>query len=341
MHTIAQTPMASDFNAYTTSMDIIEGMNLRGKVAIVTGGYSGLGLEVVKSLAKIGAHVIVPTRDLLRAQEALTPIEGSIEIEMMDLLDPDSIDAFCQKFLDTHRPLNLLIHCAGIMACPQTYDARGYEIQFATNHLGHFQLAYRLWSALQDAKGARVVSVSSWGHHFSPVVFEDIHFKNRPYDRWLAYGQSKTANILFAVALDEKGKDDNIRAFSVHPGGILATNLGKYIDIEELRRAGGILDENDQPIHDPSQDLKNIEEGAATILWSALSPELKDKGGVYCVNCNIASVERESDDFHLVQRKERQNGVCPYAIDKESAHKLWDISLVYLGIESNKVCENC
>ncbi len=179
--------------------------------------------------------VIVPTRDPVKATAALVGID--VKAEPMDLLDPDSIDAFARRFLATGRALHLLVNSAGIMAVPTwTVDARGFEVQFSTNHLGHFQLAARLWPALGKAKGARVVSVSSWSHHFSPVIFDDPNFEHREYDPWKGYGQSKTANILFAVELDRRGEKDGVGAFSLHPGSIVATGLGKYLSADQLRR---------------------------------------------------------------------------------------------------------
>lgn len=188
-----QAPIGSGFGAATTAADVIAGIDLGGKAAIVTGGYSGLGRETVRALKAAGARVIVPARDVGRSAAALAGLDA--EIEPMDLLDPASIDAFTAKFLSSAQPLHILINSAGIMACPLSRDARGYEAQFATNHLGHFQLALRLWPALVRAEGARVVSVSSWGHHFSPVIFDDPNSERREYDPWSAYGQSKTANM--------------------------------------------------------------------------------------------------------------------------------------------------
>ena len=196
--TASQKPIGSGFDAASTASDVINGTDLSNRVAIVTGGYSGVGLETTRALFSAGAEVIVPARDRAKAVSALERLDD-VEIEGMDLLDPTSIDAFAERFLASGRPLHILVNNAGIMACPLARDARGYESQFATNHLGHFQLVARLWPALRQANGARVVSVSSWGRRHSPVVFEDPNFTRRDYDRWSAYGQSKTANILFAL----------------------------------------------------------------------------------------------------------------------------------------------
>lgn len=325
-----QIPMGSGFGATSTTTDVIAGIDLHGKNAIVTGGYSGLGLETVRALAMAGATVVVPTRDFKRAASVLKDVKN-VEIEQMDLLDPKSIDAFADKFLATGRPLHIQVNSAGIMACPLIRDDRGYEAQFATNHLGHFQLTAKLWPALCKANGARVVSVSSLGHRYSPVVFEDPNFEKRDYDRYAAYGQSKTANILFAVELDKRGKQCNVRAFSLHPGSIVGTGLEKYLTQEELI-AGGVLDKNGEPIRDPAKQLKTIPQGAATAVWCATNPRLNGMGGVYCENCDIAPLMKEIIVNTSMGDSTRLTGVMPYAIDPESSEKLWDLSEKLIGL---------
>ncbi|PZM13707.1 oxidoreductase [Rhizobium tubonense] len=319
-----QQPLGSGFNAASTAEDVIDGIDLTGKFAIVTGGYSGLGRETARVLRSAGATVIVPARDRERAARALQGID--VEVETMDLLDPASIDAFAERFLATGRPLHMLVNSAGIMACPLARDARGYESQFATNHLGHFQLVSRLWPALLKANGARVVSVSSWGHHYSPVIFDDPNFERRDYDRWAGYGQSKTANILFALALDHRGKSEGVRAFSVHPGSIVGTGLEKHLSTEELRKAG-VIDENGKPILDPSRNLKTIPQGAATSVWCATSPQLDGIGGVYCENVDIASLEPlDQKTGWKIGDATRRSGVMSYAVDPDAAERLWRLS---------------
>jgi NAD(P)-dependent dehydrogenase (short-subunit alcohol dehydrogenase family) len=243
----------------------------------------------------------------------------------MDLMDPASIDAFAEKFLAKDEPLHLLINNAGIMWAPLTRDARGNESHFSTNHLGHFQLTNRLWSALQKAGGARIVNVSSRGHHFSPVVFEDPNFEQREYDHLKAYGQSKTANILFAVSLDEKGRSDGIRAFSLHPGGILDTELGRNISMDEPL-IQNYLDADGKPILDPVNGLKTIEQGAATQIWLATSPQLDGLGGLFAEDCEIAEITVIGDGASDVDEVVRRKGVMPYAIDRENADRLWSLS---------------
>ena len=189
---ILQRPIGSGFSAASTAEDVIRGIDLREKTAIVTGGYTGIGLETVKALAAAGATVIVPARSIKKAKKNLAGIAG-VQVEVMDLMDQLSIDAFAEKFLAANKVLHLLINNAGIMWAPLQRDTRGYESQLSTNYMGHFQLTARLWSALVKAGGARVINVSSWGHHFSPFVFEDPNFENREFESFSAYGQSKTA----------------------------------------------------------------------------------------------------------------------------------------------------
>lgn len=320
----AQAPIGSGFGRASTTADIIRGIDLVGKVAIVTGGYSGLGLETARTLAMAGARIIVPARDVERARKAVAEV-GGMEVQAMDLTDPGSIDNFARDFVETGLPLHLLINNAGIMALPELKrDAQGNELQFATNHLGHFRLTLRLWPALKRAGGARVVSVSSAGHRFSPVVFDDINFERRPYEPFKAYGQSKTANILFAIALDRRGKDEAIRAFALHPGGIAATNLGAHVGVEMLKKTG-FVDENDRPVIDLSRDLKSVPQGAATHIWCAVSPQLDGKGGVFCADSDITPVLPKSGSVDLASddRLNRLTGVEAYAIDPDAAEELW------------------
>ncbi len=331
-----QKPIGSSFGPASTAGDVIKGIDLSNRIAIVTGGYSGIGLETTRALRSAGARVIVPARDHDKAATALEGLDG-VEIEAMDLLNPASIDAFAERFVASSQPLHILVNSAGIMASPLVRDSRGYESQFATNHLGHFQLAARLWPALRQADGARVVSVSSWGHRHSPVVFEDPNFKRRDYDRWLAYGQSKTANILFALALDQRGKAEGVRALSLHPGSIVGTGLEKHLSREELRKAG-VIDENGRPILDPAKNLKTVEQGAATSVWCATSLQLNGMGGVYCESCDIAplvpkeletssSIDAPSRFSHAIRQVGSMAlGVMPYAVDPEAAERLWSLS---------------
>jgi len=321
--TTPQTPLGSGFGAASTTLDVIRGIDLTGRLAIVTGGYAGLGLETARTLASAGARVIVPARDPGRARAAIAAIGGGIEVGAMDLTDPVSIDAFARAIVRSGLALDILVNSAGIMASPvPERDGRGNELQFSTNHLGHFQLALRLWPALARAGGARVVSVSSLGHRLSDVDRDDVNFERRAYNGWTAYGQSKTANVLFAVELDRRGRGHGIRAFSLHPGGIV-TGLSRHIPVEQLKQAGH-LDADGEPVIDPGRDMKSVPQGAATQVWCATSPRLAGAGGVFCIDSDIAVVEETGAPHDAGGPRNR--GVAPYAIDPEAARRLWDLS---------------
>lgn len=319
----AQSPLPSGFGFESTAEQVLGSRSLAGQVAIVTGGYAGIGLETTRVLAKAGATVVVPVRTPDKAKKALEGIPR-VELVPMDLADPPSIDAFAAAFLASRRPLHLLIDNAGIMAAPLSRDARGYESQFATNHLGHFQLTVRLWPAL--AAGSRIVSLSSRGHHRSPVDFDDTMFERRPYDKWTAYGQAKTANVLFAVGLEERGAKRGIHAFAVHPGGIV-TDLMRHLSKDE-QAAFGVVDgkaaapEVQSPVMSAPMRFKTIEQGAATQVWAATNEKLEGKGGVYCEDCDIAEIAEQAG----------ARGVRPYAIDPALATKLWERSEAWTGV---------
>ena len=307
--TTKQTPIHSGFGAQTTAREALGERRLDGTTAIVTGGYAGIGLETTRVLAGAGAQVIVPARDIAKATAALAGI-ANVTLDELDLAVPSTIDAFAARFGD--RPLHLLVNNAGIMATPLSRDARGLESQLAVNHVGHFRLFARLLPALKAAKGARVVALSSRGHVRSAFDFEDPNFERRPYDKMVAYGQSKTANILFAVEADRRHQSDGIRAFSLHPGAILDTDLARNYDPEELK----VVVERARRIG----SFKTVEQGAATTIWCATSTQLAGLGGVYCENCDIAPVKTEGDD-----------GVRPYAVDPEIAERLWSWSERWLS----------
>jgi NAD(P)-dependent dehydrogenase (short-subunit alcohol dehydrogenase family) len=323
-----QTPIHSGFGPATTARQVIEGIDLSGKVAVVTGGYAGIGLETTRILADAGATVIVPARTPDKARHALSGI-ARVKQSRLDLLDPASIDALANEFLSSGRPLHMLINNAGIMAVPLTRDSRGNESQFSANHLGHFQLTARLWPALRKARGARVISLSSRGHQRAGVDFDDPNFQHRPYDKWEAYGQSKTANVLFAVELDRRGQGSDIRAFAVHPGGII-TDLLRHMTDEDLRANG--LSREDKPGSVPAGrsvaeggNLKTIEQGAATSVWCATGPQLDGMGGVYCEDVDIAEIVRSDS--------ESKRGVRSYAIDPAGAKRLWSLSERLTGVK--------
>ena len=322
--TTPQKPIDSGFDARSTAADVIAGITLEGKTAIVTGGYSGIGVETVRALRDAGARVIVPVHDNAKAATTLHGLE--VEIGRMDLLDPSSIDAFAQHFLSAGRPLAILINSAGIMASPLFRDSRGYEGQFATNHLGHFQLAARLWPALKQANGARVVALSSLGHRYSGTDFDDPNFQRRDYDRWVAYGQSKTANSLFAVALDTLGIPHDVRAFAVHPGRIM-TALARYLTADDLPPAAANTSSGAAAV---GAGMKTPEQGAATTVWAATNPHLEGMGGVYCENCDIARLS--SDEPTAPGDTSQSSGVRPWAIDPSAAQRLWHLSEQLTGV---------
>ncbi len=329
---VLQQPIGSGFSATSTTDEIINGIDLKGKTAIVTGGYAGIGLETVKTFVKAGATVIVPARDLSKARKNLDGIP-QVEIEALDLMNPDSIDSFAEKFLASKRSLHLLINNAGIMWVPLRRDSRGNESQLSTNHLGHFQLTARLWPALKSAKGARVVNVSSYGHQIAPFNFEDPNFKNREYETLLGYGQSKTANNLFSVELDVRGRQHGIRSFSVHPGSVGETDLGREAPMELFIQMGS-HDKDGNIFPEVARKLKNLSQGAATTVWCATSPILNELGGVYCNDAEIAELDLGQIEHNFAEPASL-HGVQPYSLDKESAKRLWTLSEQLTGVVFN------
>lgn len=317
--TTAQAPINSPFGMRSTAAEVIAGIDLSGKVALVTGGYSGLGLETVRALAGAGAKVFVAARRPGVAAKDLEGVSGDLTILKLDLSDPASIDAFVVDLATHTTKLDILINNAAIMACPLARDARGYESQFATNHLGHFQMTAQIWPLLRAAgAGARVVSLSSIGHARGGVDLADPHFETRDYDKWTAYGQAKSANALFALHLDTLGAPHGIRAFSVHPGGIV-TPLQRHLSMDE-QIAMGWFDKDGKA----SDIFKSVEAGAATSIWCAVSPLLDGQGGVYCEDCNIAVLWEEGMN--------RYSGARPHITSREDAAALWAASEAMTGL---------
>jgi len=314
--TTSQHRINSGFGATTTATEVLAGIDLTGRLAVVTGGYSGLGLETTKALAGAGAHVVVPARRPEVAKEALDGIDG-VEADELDLADLDSVAAFAERFLASGRDIHITIDSAAVMACPETRVGPGWEAQFATNHLGHFALVNRLWPAIARGRG-RVVSVSSRGHHFSGIRWDDPQFETG-YDKWQAYGQAKTANALFALHLDTLAAPSGVRAFTLHPGGIL-TPLQRHLPKEEQVKMGWI-DESGAPLNPAG--FKTPEAGAATQVWAATSPQLAGMGGVYCEDCDIAEPAVEGGE---------RVGVRDYAADPEQAARLWTLSVELTGV---------
>jgi NAD(P)-dependent dehydrogenase (short-subunit alcohol dehydrogenase family) len=312
-----QKPIDTGLGARPEADEILDGIDLSGKTVLVTGGYSGIGLETVRALVKAGAHVHVPARRKAQARDMLDGIIAPEQIGDMDLGDLPSVEKFAADFLSQHDKLDILIGNAAVMACPMAHTAQGFESQIGINHFGHFTLIKGLMPALKNAgqaDGARVVLLSSIGHRIAGIDFDDMHFKNRPYDKWQSYGQSKTAKALQAVELDARGAGDNIRSFSVHPGGIF-TPLQRHLQNEEMV-ALGWTNEDGSPSEMAAAGFKSPTQGAGTTLFAATSPKLNGMGGLYLNDCNIAeAVPADSNDM---------NGVRPWAADQELAAKLWD-----------------
>lgn len=311
MTTGQQRPLGSPFSADSTAEDVLAGLDLTGTTAVVTGGSSGLGLATARALAAAGARVIVPARREGAARDALAGL-GSCEVVPMDLTDLASVRSAAARIGEAVEHVDLLMAVAGVMATPERRIGPGWEGQFAANHLGHFTLACELYPLLA-AGGARVVVNSSAGHTLTGIRWRDPHFR-AGYDKWLAYGQSKTANSLFAVGLDALGRDDGVRAFALHPGKII-TGLQREMSVREQIERGWI-DERGEVVGD---GFKTPSQGAATGLWAATSPMLKGLGGLYLEDCDVARVsgpEEPMDD----------GGVREYAIDPGAAERLWEVS---------------
>ena len=311
-----QSPIGSGFHAKSTAQEVVEGIDLSGKNAIVTGGYSGIGLETVRALANAGARVTVPARRPDAAADALADISGEVEIASMDLEDLASVRRFTDHYDSTGRALDIVINNAGIMACPEARVGPGWERQFGVNHLGHMAMSVALAPAMQRAKAARLVALSSTAHIRADVQWDDPNFETTPYDKWVAYGQSKSACALFALGVDRRGRDVGVRAFSVHPGGIF-TPLQRHLPDEEMVALG--WKNPDGTVPEAIQAMfKTPEQGASTSVWAATSPRLNGMGGVYCEDCDIAQLATEDS-----QRWEHaREWIC----DDEKAERLWEMS---------------
>ena len=313
-----QIPVNSPFHRKSTGQEVLAELNLSGKTAIVTGGYSGIGLETSKALASKGVKVIIPVRSTQKASENLAGIEGDIQTVHMDLGDLKSVNDFAVQMLAKLNKLDFLINNAGIMACPESRVGPGWEAQFGVNHMGHFALTTSLMPLLRKTPGTRVVSLTSTGHKISDIRWDDIQFTSGDYHKWQAYGQSKTANALFANALSRRLKEAGGLAFSVHPGGIF-TPLQRHLPKEEMVALGWI-DSEGNPTALAKEGFKTPEQGCSTTLWAATSALLEAKAGVYCEDCNIASPSDSQSPMA------RYFGVDPHACDDESAEQLWEIS---------------
>ncbi|MCG5471240.1 SDR family NAD(P)-dependent oxidoreductase [Micromonospora sp. LAH09] len=307
------------YSARSTAAEVIADIDLTGRRVVVTGGASGIGRETARALAGAGAEVTLAVRDTTAGERAATDIAvggapGKVRVDHLDLADRASVDAFVTAWTG---PLHILVNNAGIMALPElARTAQGWEAQFAVNHLGHAALTLGLHDALAAARNARIVVVSSSAHQQSPVVFDDIHFTARPYEAWSAYGQSKTASILFTVALASRWAADGITANALHPGAIM-TNLQRHLDDTQLRWVGAVDEQGNRLAVPPG--WKTPQQGAATSVLLAARPEVQGVTGRYFEDANEAVV--------LAEPVDGRSGVLPYALDDRSANLLWDETL--------------
>jgi NAD(P)-dependent dehydrogenase (short-subunit alcohol dehydrogenase family) len=300
----------------TTAAEIVNELDLHGHRVIVTGASSGIGVETARALASAGAEVTLAVRNVEAGTNVADRIGAdlpqdsrAVQVARLDLADPASVASFVRSWTG---PLHILVNNAGVMALPQlTCTPTGYEMQFATNHLGHFALATGLHRWLAAAKGARVVSVASIGHLFSPVVFDDLHYRFRPYDQWTSYGQSKSANVLFAVGAAQRWADDGIAVNALMPGNIASTALARHMGADDLANFGKTTALGLPPV-------KTIEEGAATSVLLAASPDVEGVTGHYYEDCAEATL--------VTERGTHTGGVAPYALDPNNADRLWHIS---------------
>ncbi len=312
------------FGFESTTSDVIAGQDLTGRVALVTGASAGLGVETARALAGAGATVYLLGRDRSKLDAALDTLRaenlpGRLDSALLDLADLEQVREAAAGLLQACPKIDLLINNAGVMACPLGRTAQGFEMQLGTNHVGHFLLTCLLLPALKAAgspqRAARVVNLSSAGHSFAAMDFEDPNYQQRPYDKWQSYGQSKTANVLFSLALDARMAASHVRAFAVHPGAI-STELGRHLDREDMERIAASFPGG-------KMAFKSVPQGAATSVWAATAPELEGQGGLYLEDCQVAE---PADGKSL-------GGVHPWAVDAEAAERLWQLSQEWVGQE--------
>ncbi|MBU1254668.1 MAG: SDR family NAD(P)-dependent oxidoreductase [Alphaproteobacteria bacterium] len=309
------------FGFDSTADEVLADKDLGGRTVFITGAYSGLGHETARAMGAKGANLILSGRDGAKLEAAAKEIAqetgASVETLVCDLASLDSIRAAGKESNARFDTIDLLINNAGVMACPLDRTADGFELQFGTNHLGHFLLTNLLIPLLEKGDRPRIVNLSSRGHHLDRVHFDDLNYVEREYDKWEAYGQSKTANILFTVALEERLADKGIHAYAVHPGGIM-TNLGRHLQPDDLANLRKRMESN---ASDKGMTFKSIPQGAATTCWVATAEELEGSGGLYAEDCAIAD---QSDT-------DPTGGVRSYALDRDAAERLWSVSEELVG----------
>ncbi|WP_129285184.1 SDR family NAD(P)-dependent oxidoreductase [Streptomyces sp. GZWMJZ-114] len=317
-----QHPIGSPFGAAATAGEVLEGVDLRGRSVVVTGGHQGIGFEVTRALAGAGAEVLVGARSPERAAEKVAGIAG-VEVDRLDLVDPGSVDAFVGRRLAAGRPVDVLVNCAAVAPpAERTLDADGHEIQFATSHLGPFRLTLGLLPLLRAARGARVVNVSSGAQRMGAIRWDDPDFTTG-YHPGAAYAQAKRANVLFAVELDRRWAAGGVRGYAVHPGVVIGTSLNNRPEDREAYRAQGLLDEEGRPVIDPEAGKKTPAQGAATVVFAAASPLLDGIGGVYLKDCEVSVVDGEDRPLTADSIPAE---VHPDSIDPEAARRLWELT---------------
>jgi NAD(P)-dependent dehydrogenase (short-subunit alcohol dehydrogenase family) len=314
------------FGATSTTDDVLAGIDLTGTLAVVTGASAGLGEETTRALSEHGATVIMAVRDVQKGEAAKARVletvpDAALEVRRLELGNLASVRAFAESFLADHDRLDLLINNAGVMACPQGTTDDGFELQLGTNHLGHFLLGTLLAPALVAAAPSRLISLSSDGHRVSDIDLDDPWFETTEYDPWVAYGRSKTANVLFAVGFEDRYGDQGVHAIALHPGAI-HTELGRHLTPETTQamldriKAGASSSGEGSSGGGGGLKFKSIPEGAATTCWAATSPELEGRGGIYLQDCQVAEVDDGAAGQGMA-------GVRSYAVDPQRADELW------------------
>ncbi|WP_435203606.1 SDR family NAD(P)-dependent oxidoreductase [Qipengyuania sp. 902] len=314
----------SEFGFSSTADEVLEGKDLSGRTALIKGGYSGLGKETARAMAAMGAHIVLSGRDAAKLDDAAREIADAtgakVETLVCDLASLDSVRKAAKEANERFDKIDLLINNAGVMAPPLERTEEGFELQFGTNHVGHFLLTNLLMPLVEKGDRPRIVNLSSRGHHFDHVHFDDPNYQERDYEKWTAYGQSKTANILFSVGLEKRLSDRGVHAYALHPGGI-QTNLGRHMTEEDMTWMMNRIKKMAEKSGEEPQGFKTIPQGAATTCWVATTDELEGAGGVYCEDCHVANQDDE----------DTTGGVKSYAIDPDNADRLWSMSEEMVG----------